>query len=182
MLLLLLLLLLLLVLLYVLGWCQMPEAEAVSTCQDGMRASLSSSTHTCCRTAAEAVQSLKHAGTHQKRQTRQQAVHVAACMTVRVFDWPCTQTCHHCRRCCSSSRLSGKLCCPSFLNQRRSSACHARCPCCSGCCTQPGAASAKPAISSGQCCLQFVHVDLHPCPVYFIHAVTFGQHRTPESL
>jgi len=68
MLLLLLLLLLLLVLLYVLGWCQMPEAEAVSTCQDGMRASLSSSTHTCCNTAAEAAQSLKHAETHQKRQ------------------------------------------------------------------------------------------------------------------
>ena len=54
-----------------------------------------------------------------------------------------------CCRCCSSFQPSGKPCCPSPQTLTRSSACPARCPCCSGCCTPPEGVSAKPATSSG---------------------------------
>jgi len=63
----------------------MPEAEAVLTCQDGMRASLSSSTHMLqhsCRSCAKLKTHRESSG----KATRQQADHVAACMIVRVFD------------------------------------------------------------------------------------------------
>lgn len=63
--------------------------------------------------------------------------------------------CEPCRF-CSSSHPSGRPCSPSPQTPKRSSACPARCLCSSGCCTPHEAASAKPAISSGEVWEAFV--------------------------